>query len=63
MARAAIAAGADGLIIEVHPEPEKASSDGEQSLTFQEFAAMMRGLRPFVEAAGRTLAAEAVVVA
>ncbi|HEX9887228.1 MAG TPA: 3-deoxy-7-phosphoheptulonate synthase [Longimicrobiales bacterium] len=63
LAYAAVAAGADGLIIEVHPEPEKASSDGEQSLTFQEFAAMMRGLRPFVEAAGRTLAAEAVVVA
>ena len=53
---AAVAAGADGLLIEVHPEPEMATSDGDQSLDFQEFDAVMRGLRPFVEAAGRTLA-------
>ena len=37
MSRAAIAAGADGLIVEVHPEPEKALSDGYQSLTFEQF--------------------------
>ena len=44
MARAAIAAGADGLIIEVHPCPERALSDGPQSLTFDEFAKLMQRL-------------------
>ncbi len=53
---AAIAAGADGLIIEVHPDPERATSDGDQSLTFAEFDALMRNVRPFVEAVGRTSA-------
>ncbi|HUR98689.1 MAG TPA: 3-deoxy-7-phosphoheptulonate synthase, partial [Pyrinomonadaceae bacterium] len=43
-ARAAIAIGADGVIVEVHPEPEKAWSDGEQSLTFDDFGEMMTGL-------------------
>jgi len=55
LAFAAIAAGADGLIIEVHPCPEKAMSDGDQSLTPEAFADMMRTLRAFAEAAGRTL--------
>jgi len=54
---AAIAAGADGLIIEVHPRPEEALSDGDQSLSLDAFAALMRALGPFVAAAGRTLAA------
>jgi 3-deoxy-7-phosphoheptulonate synthase len=45
MARAAIAAGADGLILEVHPNPEKALSDGYQSLTFEQFAETMAGCR------------------
>ena len=54
---AAIAAGADGLIIEVHPSPEDARSDGDQSLTFEAFAEVMRRARPFAEAAGRTMAA------
>ena len=45
LARAAIAAGADGLIIEVHPNPEKALSDGYQSLTFEQFDTMMAGCR------------------
>ena len=53
---AAIAAGADGLLVEVHPDPETATSDGEQSLDLSEFEALMAGLRPFAEAAGRTLA-------
>jgi 3-deoxy-7-phosphoheptulonate synthase len=44
MARAAIAAGADGLIIEVHPCPERALSDGPQSLTFDEFGSLVKGL-------------------
>lgn len=43
-AKAAIAVGADGVIVEVHPEPEKALSDGAQSLTFGDFAAMMENL-------------------
>jgi len=43
-ARAAIAIGADGVIVEVHPEPEKAWSDGAQSLTFENFEEMMNGL-------------------
>jgi 3-deoxy-7-phosphoheptulonate synthase len=53
---AAVAAGADGLMIEVHPDPEQATSDGDQSLDFKEFDALMEGLRPFVAAAGRTMA-------
>jgi len=52
---AAIAAGADGLIVEVHPRPEQALSDGDQSLTPTDFEQLMRQLRPFAEAAGRTL--------
>ncbi|HVG45468.1 MAG TPA: 3-deoxy-7-phosphoheptulonate synthase, partial [Longimicrobium sp.] len=53
---AAIAAGADGLMVEVHPEPLRALSDGDQSLTLDAFAAFMRALRPFADAAGRELA-------
>lgn len=53
---AAIAAGADGLIVEVHPDPANATSDGEQSLDFGEFASLMAGLRPIVRAVRRTLA-------
>jgi len=55
LAYAAIAAGADGLIVEVHPEPENARSDGDQSLTPSAFAELMRALGPFAAAAGRTL--------
>jgi 3-deoxy-7-phosphoheptulonate synthase len=44
MSRAALAAGADGLIIEVHPDPERALSDGKQSLDFAQFASLMKGL-------------------
>jgi len=44
-AKAAIAVGADGVIVEVHPQPEKALSDGAQSLTFEGFRAMMKSLR------------------
>ena len=47
LARTAVAAGADGLIVEVHPHPEQAWSDGEQSLTFGEFDAMMADLVPW----------------
>ncbi len=55
LAYAAVAAGADGLIVETHPRPEDALSDGDQSLTFDEFREMMEGLAPFARAAGRTL--------
>ena len=55
VSRAAVAAGADGLIIEVHPHPEKALSDGAQSLKPARFAALMQGLRPVAKAVGRTL--------
>jgi 3-deoxy-7-phosphoheptulonate synthase len=55
VSRAAVAAGADGLIIEVHPHPEVALSDGVQSLKPARFAALMESLRPVAEAVGRTL--------
>jgi 3-deoxy-7-phosphoheptulonate synthase len=53
---AAVAAGADGLLIEVHPDPETATSDGDQSLDLDGFDALMAGLAPFAAATGRTLA-------
>lgn len=56
-AKAAIAVGADGVIVEVHPEPEKAWSDGAQSLTFDLFAEMMDGLRSPVRQVLQTVAA------
>lgn len=55
MAFAAIAAGADGLMIEVHPDPENATSDGPQSLTPKSFARMMEKLRLYAEVSERTL--------
>lgn len=55
MCYAAVAAGADGLIVEVHPDPERATSDGAQSLKPKKFDAMMAKLRLFAEAADRTL--------
>ena len=48
LARAAFAAGADGVIVEVHPYPDKALSDGRQSLNLELFADMMRGLDRYV---------------
>jgi 3-deoxy-7-phosphoheptulonate synthase len=55
MSKAAIAAGADGLIIEVHNNPEKALCDGEQSLTPAAFAEVMGTLRRYAEIEGKTL--------
>ncbi len=49
LARAAVAIGADGLLVEVHPNPEKAFSDGAQSLAIPEFEAMMRSLEPYLK--------------
>jgi 3-deoxy-7-phosphoheptulonate synthase len=63
MARAAIAAGADGLIIEVHPHPERALSDGAQSLTVDQFGDLMRQLRRVADAVDRHLAAATAGVA
>jgi 3-deoxy-7-phosphoheptulonate synthase len=54
MARAAVAAGADGLIVEVHPDPDKAASDGAQTLTPGQFAEMMQQVRAIATAVGRT---------
>ena len=53
MSRAAIAAGADGLIIEVHPHPENALSDGDQSLTPQNFEATMAEVRKIAAIMGK----------
>jgi 3-deoxy-7-phosphoheptulonate synthase len=55
MAAAAVAAGADGLILEVHPDPENALSDGYQSLNFQQFEQTMAMCRKVAEAVGRKL--------
>ena len=55
MAKAAVAAGADGIIVEVHPHPEEALSDGPQSLLPEEFAGLMGELRTVAEAVHRTL--------
>jgi 3-deoxy-7-phosphoheptulonate synthase len=55
MAKAAVAAGADGLLIEVHPNPEEAKSDGAQSLRPKEFRELMKGLDPVAQAVGRRL--------
>ncbi len=55
LAKAAVAAGADGLIIEVHNDPKHALSDGQQSLTPDAFHDLMQKLRPVAEAVGRTI--------
>jgi len=55
MAKAAVAAGADGLMIEVHPRPEDAVSDGEQSLKPDRFAELMRELKALIELVGKTI--------
>ena len=63
MAAAAIAAGADGLILEVHPDPETALSDGYQSLNFQQFDQTMQLCRKVAEAVGKVITAEEDCVA
>ena len=55
MAKASIAAGASGLMIEVHPEPEKALSDGPQSLVPEDFATLMKELKPLAKALGKSI--------
>ncbi len=55
MSRAAIACGADGLIIEVHPRPEKAESDGDQSIRFDSFSQLVKDIKPIATAVGRSV--------
>ena len=55
MALAAVAAGADGLMIEMHPDPDKAVSDGAQSLDFPGFKALLGSLRKIADSVGRQL--------
>ena len=57
MALAAVAAGAQGIIVEVHPHPENAKSDGPQQLTPAAFAVMMQELAPIAQAVGRQVLA------
>jgi len=59
MAKAAVAAGADGLMIEVHPHPDLARSDGAQSLALDDVPALVQELRRVAEAVGRSLASPA----
>jgi 3-deoxy-7-phosphoheptulonate synthase len=58
LSRAAVAIGADGLIVEVHPQPEKAFSDGAQSLNLNQFAEMMNELKPYIAIWKKARAAE-----
>jgi 3-deoxy-7-phosphoheptulonate synthase len=55
MARAAVAAGADGILVEVHPDPDQALSDGPQSLNFEEFGTLMNRCRIIATTIGRRL--------
>jgi 3-deoxy-7-phosphoheptulonate synthase len=55
LALAALAAGADGIIVEVHPDPDRATSDGGQSLTCENFSALMPQLAAVVAAVGRSV--------
>jgi 3-deoxy-7-phosphoheptulonate synthase len=62
MARAGVAAGADAIMIEVHPRPGDALKDGFESLTFDNFANLMDQVRPIARAVGRPLASDASLV-
>jgi 3-deoxy-7-phosphoheptulonate synthase len=55
MCRAAVACGADGLLIEVHPEPDQAWSDGPQTLDLEQFRRLMADLKPLAQVCGRAL--------
>jgi 3-deoxy-7-phosphoheptulonate synthase len=55
MCQGAVAMGADALLIEVHPNPAEAWSDGAQQVSLAEFANLMKQLRPYIRAAGRTV--------
>ena len=62
LARAAVAIGADGIIVEVHPQPEKAISDGAQSLNPTQWAKMMQDLQPYIALWKQARVREAVAV-
>jgi 3-deoxy-7-phosphoheptulonate synthase len=55
MARASVAAGADALLVEIHPNPDKAASDAAQTLSLDQFEHLVRELRVIAEAVGRKL--------
>ena len=55
MCKAAIATGADGLMVEVHPNPEEALSDGFQALVPEEYQEVIQAIRPYLELEGKTL--------
>ena len=55
MSRAAVAAGADGLLLEVHPNPEKSVSDADQTISTKKFARLMDELRLVANAIGRKI--------
>jgi 3-deoxy-7-phosphoheptulonate synthase len=57
LSMAAVAAGADGVLVEVHPSPETALNDGAQSLSFKAFEQMLQQLAPVATAVGRSLKA------
>jgi len=61
MARAGVAAGADGLMIEVHPHPEDALKDGFESLTFENFATLMEQVSSVARAVGKPVASDASI--
>jgi 3-deoxy-7-phosphoheptulonate synthase len=63
LCKAGVAIGADGLIVEAHPHPEKAMSDGAQSLSTVQFAEMMRDLKPYIDLWKLTRVSETVAVA
>src|SRR5271169_1806135 len=63
LARAGVAIGADGLLVEMHPAPEKAMSDGAQSLDPKQFVAMMKDLEPYVDLWKRARMSESLVTA
>jgi 3-deoxy-7-phosphoheptulonate synthase len=63
LSRAGVAIGADGIIVEVHPNPEKAVSDGAQSLTLEQFRKMMRDLQPYIRLWKEARAATTAAVA
>jgi 3-deoxy-7-phosphoheptulonate synthase len=60
LSRASVAAGADGLLVEVHPSPQEAMSDAEQSLNETEFASLMKSIEPICLAVGRKLSMKQV---
>ncbi|MBU1064579.1 3-deoxy-7-phosphoheptulonate synthase, partial [bacterium] len=55
LSKASIAAGADGIMVEVHPFPDKALSDGYQTITFEHFSALMKELDTIARAVGRSI--------